>query len=159
MKKVKNHYADNKVIYPVLKEYVEQYRKAEKEGTELPRISNRLGKVIKDIADGLALRPNFSGYSYIDEMKSDGIIDCMKYIHKFDYEKYDKPYSYINRIIWQAFVRRIDREKKEQYMKYKLQMNGDIYMEHTADIQDKIQTLQDKFEPKKKKEGIEKFLD
>ena len=159
---VKNIYADNKVIFPVVKEYVLMYREAEANGEEPPRIPEKLGKVIWDIAEGLSMRYNFNGYTYRDEMVMDGVMDCMKYIHKFNIDKYDKPYSYINKICWQAFVRRIEKEKKQQYISYKLSQSGlygsDIYnVEHSADINVKIAELQEKFEPKKK--GVEDFLE
>jgi len=160
IRKVKNIYADNNVIYPVVKKYSEMYKAALDAGLDPPRIPEDLGKVIWDIANGLASRPNFGGYTYKDEMIMDGVMDCMKYIHKFDAIKYDKPYSYINKIIWQAFLRRIDKEKKQQYIKYKLTMSNiygnNIYIDHNDEIYEKIKDLEEKYE---KKKGLEAFVE
>ena len=95
----------------------------------------------------MALHPDltFPGYTYIEEMKSDGIEDCMKYLHKFDFENYFKPFSYYNRIIWFAFLRRIDKEKKQEYIKYKNSLNVQDYS-HTPEMMQKIAELEDKFE-------------
>ena len=71
------------------------------------------------IAQRLATRPNFSGYMYKDEMVSDGIENCLQYIHNFDPEKSSNPFAYFTQIIWYAFLRRISKEKKQMYIKFK----------------------------------------
>lgn len=147
------HYVDNKKLNDEMVKYVTAYREAKEKGEIPPRIPEYIGECFQLIADGLGEKYNFRGYSYLEEMKFDGILDCVKYCHNFNIDKYNRPFSYFSRIIWQAFVRRIASEKKEQYTKYKLSMNrvDNIYVtEHSAEIQEKIAELQEKYEPKKK---------
>lgn len=125
-------YVNNQDMWKSLHEYRQAYFSAKVEGRELPRIPEYLGECIKKIAEGLAARRNFNGYSFKDEMVYDGIFDCIKYLHNFNTDKYDSPFAYFNRIIWQAFVRRIEKEKKNQYVKMKLQEQADIFGEQVS---------------------------
>jgi hypothetical protein len=57
-------------------------------------------------------------------MVGDGIENCLLYAHNFDPKKSKNPFSYFTQIIYYAFLRRIEKEKKQAYIKYKsLQMN------------------------------------
>ena len=48
-----------------------------------PRITNYIGECFLKIANGLSYRPNFINYTYRQEMISDGIENCLQYIHNF----------------------------------------------------------------------------
>ena len=72
-----------------------------------------------DIAKNFATKPNFSGYSYKEDMIMDGIENCLLYINNFDHEKSSNPFAYFTQVIWFAFLRRIAKEKKQLYVKYK----------------------------------------
>ena len=52
-------------------------------------------------------------------MISDGIENCVQYIKNFDPEKSNNPFAYFTQIIYYAFIRRIQKEKKQLYVKYK----------------------------------------
>ena len=57
-------------------------------------------------------------------MVGDGVENCLLYAHNFDPTKSSNPFSYFTQIIYYAFLRRIEKEKKQAYIKYKsLQMN------------------------------------
>ena len=71
------------------------------------------------IAEGLSHKPNFINYSYRDEMISDGIENCLMYFANFDETKSKNPFAYFTQIIYYAFLRRIQKEKKQLYVKYK----------------------------------------
>ncbi len=118
-----NNYIDNKEFYRVMSEYKEKVIKAKEDGTPMPRVPEYIGKCLLLIANNLGTKGNFSGYSYIDEMKDDGIENCLKYINNFDHTKYKNPFAYFTTIVYYAFVRRINLEKKEQYIKYKVLEN------------------------------------
>lgn len=165
------HYVNNKLLYEQMVVYIASVRKADEKGEERPRIPNSIGLAIWKIAEGLGKRPNFSGYSYIEEMKSDGIENCIQYIHNFNPDKFKNAFGYFNKIIWFAFLRRIEKEKKQQYIKYKLSMNipegiqlPGTKQDHTVEVHKKMDEFAEKFEtennikPKKQKKGIEVFL-
>lgn len=124
MKRQTRNYVNNKQLHEVLKEFVAARKIAEKGGEELPRIPNYVGECISLIATRLATKPNFSGYSYVDEMISDGIENCIMYIHNFNPEKSNNPFGYITLIIHHAFLRRIEKEQKHSYVRHKMMMQG-----------------------------------
>ena len=113
MAKVKN-YINNKTLY----EAMIDHRKKLSEGVR-PQVSNYIGQSILLICNNLAKRPNFSGYSYKDELISDGVVDCLAAIDNFDPEKTNNPFAYFTQIAWNAFVRRIQKEHKHSYIKHK----------------------------------------
>ena len=124
-KKTPNNYIDNKKFYEamvVYKEQVEEYiRQKQLYGVpniDKPRINNYIGECLLLIAKNLSKAGNFSSYTYIHDMQSDGIENCLKYIDNFDPTR-KNPFAYFTTIMYYAFIRRIAIEKKEQYVKYK----------------------------------------
>ena len=59
-------------------------------------------------------------------MISDGIENCLTAAAKFDPEKSSNPFAYYTQIIYFAFIRRIQKEKKQQATKYKMIENLDL---------------------------------
>ena len=57
-------------------------------------------------------------------MISDGIENCLQYFDNFNPEKSNNPFAYFTQIIYYAFVRRIQKEKKQVTIKQKLIMEG-----------------------------------
>jgi hypothetical protein len=72
------------------------------------------------IATNVARAPNFCNYSFKEEMIMDGVENCLQYFRNFNPIKSKNPFSYFTQIVWFAFVRRIGKEKKQAYIKYKL---------------------------------------
>jgi len=128
------NYIDNVKFTEEVSKYTEGIREAKINGKELPRMSEYIGTCVWEIANRLAFKPNFINYTYRDEMVGDGIENCLKYIHNFDGEKSQNAFAYVTQIIFYAFLRRIKREKKQDYIKYKLferegihNLQGDAY--------------------------------
>lgn len=118
------HYIDDDHLTSILSAWKEVFDYNKANGLERPRLPEAVGEAIFDMAESMGKRFNFSGYSYLDEMKSDAILHCIKYIHNFNpnvkSEKKGKvsAFGYINMIIWRTFGHRIKKEKHEQYLKY-----------------------------------------
>ncbi len=109
------HYIDNKKFYS------EMVRMKEKSPSkEEYEISDYVGQCFMDIAAGLSNRPNFINYTFKDDMIFDGVENCVRYCHNFDPEKSKNAFSYFTQIIYYAFLRRIEKEKKQSYIKYKM---------------------------------------
>ena len=85
-----------------------------------PTISNYLGSCFLKIATHLSYKPNFVNYMFREDMISDGIENCVQYIHNFDPEKSRNPFAYFTQIIHYAFLRRIQKEKKQLDIKTKI---------------------------------------
>ena len=121
--KQKPHYVDNKKFLVAMTEYRELRIKAEEEGQKRPQVTNYIGECYLKIANHLSYRPNFINYTYRDDMISDGIENCLQYMDNFDPEKSKNPFAYFTQIIYYAFIRRIQKEKKQQQVKQKMIAN------------------------------------
>lgn len=113
------HYVDNKKLYAEMKQFLEAVKEAEESGEDKPRVPEYIGECLLKISTRLSTKPNFINYTYRDEMISDGIENCINYIQNFNPEKSDNPFAYFTQIIYYAFLRRIQREKKQLYIKHK----------------------------------------
>jgi hypothetical protein len=60
--------------------------------------SDTLGRYIIRIVNGLSHRPNFSGYTYIEDMKSEAHVAIIKGLRNFNLEKSSNPFAYITQI-------------------------------------------------------------
>ena len=125
-KKGSEHYVNNKEFTAAIIEHNSACRLADKKGLEKPKISEYIGECIYKIATRLSTKPNFINYSYRDEMKCDGIENCLQYIENFNEEKSNNAFAYITQIIYFAFLRRIQKEKKQQAIKQKAIMESGI---------------------------------
>ena len=121
--KQKPHYVDNKKFLIAMTEYRELRIKAEEEGQKRPQVTNYIGECYLKIANHLSYRPNFINYTYRDDMISDGIENCLQYMDNFDPAKSKNPFAYFTQIIYYAFIRRIQKEKKQQQVKQKMIAN------------------------------------
>ena len=126
-KKTKRNYINNNEFLEAIKSYKKLCLEAEDSGDDAPRIPNYIGECIFKISTRLASRPNFSGYTYKDDMISDGLENAIQALGNFDPEKSSNPFAYFTQIIWYAFLRRIDKEKKQLYIKHKVIENSVIH--------------------------------
>lgn len=179
-KKASVHYIDNKKFYTAILQYKNDCAAAASNGDEPPPIPAYIGECLYKIATRLSLKPNFISYTYRDEMISDGLENCINYLNNFDPEKSTNPFAYFTQIIWYAFLRRIDKEKKHLYIKQKTLENfyfegmlaeqsidGDKnvnvnldneYMKNLVKSYDKKQS-EKTIKRKAKKVGVEKFYE
>jgi len=114
------HYVNNKEFLAALIAYRESVQLAATRGDPKPQITNYLGECFLKIATHLSFKPNFVNYIFKDDMISDGIENCVQYIHNFDPEKSQNPFAYFTQIIHYAFLRRIQKEKKQLEIKNKI---------------------------------------
>ena len=119
-KKKSEHYVNNKELLAALIDYRAAVAVAKTKDLPKPRISNYLGECFLKIATHLSYKPNFVNYMFRDDMISDGIENCVQYIHNFDPEKSRNPFAYFTQIIHYAFLRRIQKEKKQLEIKTKI---------------------------------------
>jgi len=89
-----------------------------------PPVTNYIGECFLKIANHLSYRPNFINYTFRDDMISDGIENCLQYLDNFNPEKSNNPFAYFTQIIYYAFVRRIQKEKKQVTIKQKMIAEG-----------------------------------
>ena len=119
-RKRSEHYVNNKEFLAALIKLREDREIAEIQGKEKPRIPRYIGECFLKIATHLSFKPNFVNYMFKEDMVSDGIENCVQYIHNFNPEKSQNPFAYFTQIIHYAFLRRIQKEKKQLEIKNKI---------------------------------------
>jgi len=168
----KEHYVNNKDFLEAMKAYRKSVNKAKKEKKEKPLVTNYIGSCFLKIANHLSYRPNFINYTFRDDMISDGIENCLQYLDNFNPAKSNNPFAYFTQIIYYAFIRRIQKEKKQTTIKHKLIMDSnydDVALQPGDDSEFKNQfrdflqknlkmddTQHKKVEKKKKKTRVRK---
>jgi hypothetical protein len=156
--------------------YRKQCDEAKADNKSDPQIPNYIGECFLKIAEHLSRKPNFIAYSFRDEMISDGIENCLMYFRNFNPEKSTNPFAYFTQIIYYAFLRRIMKEKKQLYVKYKATEQFGILDENEMledndgnirqfqmyeNIAEFIYTFEENRKKKKdsKAKGLEKFIE
>ena len=118
--KNKEYYVNNKEFLAAITEYRNKVILAKEQEKPRPRVTNYLGECFLKIATHLSYKPNFVNYMFREDMISDGIENCVQYIHNFDPNKSRNPFAYFTQIIHYAFLRRIQREKRQLDIKNKI---------------------------------------
>ena len=124
--KQKEHYVDNKKFLQAMTDWRLKYDKAVSKKRKPPKVTNYIGEWFLKIANHLSYRPNFINYTYRDDMISDGIENCLQYMNNFNPKKSNNPFAYFTQIIYYAFIRRIQKEKKQQDVKAKVIANSGV---------------------------------
>ena len=119
-KKKSEHYVNNKEFLAAMVEYKKLVDKAKKDGKNNPRVPDYVGECFLKIANHLSYRPNFINYTYRDDMISDGIENCLQYLNNFNPATSNNPFAYFTQIIYYAFIRRIQKEKKQTTIKQRM---------------------------------------
>ena len=120
VRKRSEHYVNNKEFLAAIVEYKYLIKLAEEQGKSRPIIPRYLGECFMKIARHLSYKPNFVNYMFKEDMISDGIENCVQYINNFNPEKSSNPFAYFTQIIHYAFLRRIQKEKKQLEIRQKI---------------------------------------
>lgn len=171
----KRNYIDNTQFLNEMVAYRKAVKLAKKEERPKPRLPDYVGKCFMMIAENLSHKPNFLSYSFRDEMISDAIENCVMYADNFNPAKSKNPFAYFTQIVYYAFLRRIQREKKQLYVKYKStefigvtdaydQLEGEDGHTRQFEMYDNISEFIENFEnarklKKKAKLNLEKFIE
>jgi hypothetical protein len=145
-RKRSEHYVNNKEFLAALIRYQEDIEIARLQDKPKPVIPRYIGECFLKIANHLSFKPNFVNYMFKEDMISDGIENCVQYIHNFNPEKSRNPFAYFTQIIHYAFLRRIQREKRQLEIKNKIieksgynevfddsnKIDGDNYAEYNS---------------------------
>lgn len=176
MSKKTKHYINNADFLKALIDYRAACDEAKRNNKQDPIVPNYIGECFIKIAEHLSRKPNFISYSFRDEMIADGIENCIMYFRNFNPEKSTNPFAYFTQIIYFAFLRRITREKKQLYVKYKateqfgILDEGEMYEDAEGNMQqfvmydniaEFIHTFEENRKAKKKTKtkGLENFIE
>jgi|TARA_B110000908_G_C10267733_1_gene466228 hypothetical protein len=128
--KEKPHYVNNRDFSEAVVEYVSTVNVAREKEEKLPVVTDYIATCFLKICEGLSHKANFVRYTYREEMVMDAVENCLKAIENYNIEsatRTGKPnaFAYFTQISWYAFLRRIEKEKKQQNIKMK-------YMAHAG---------------------------
>jgi len=129
--KDKPHYVNNKDFSQAVVDYCYDVKEKEKNGEARPQVPNYVAQCFLRIAEGLSHKANFVRYTYREEMVMDAVENCLKAIENYDVETATRSgnpnaFAYFTQISWYAFLRRIQKEKKQQDIKMKFISEADL---------------------------------
>jgi len=129
--KEKPHYVNNKEFSQAVVDYCTTVQKARDQKESTPVVTDYIATCFLKIAEGLSHKSNFVRYTYREEMVMDAVENCLKAIENYDIEaatRSGKPnaFAYFTQISWYAFLRRIQKEKKQQDIKLKYISEADV---------------------------------
>jgi len=129
--KDKPHYVNNKEFSQSVVDYCKSVQDASKSGNERPIVTDYIASCFLKIAEGLSHKANFVRYTYREEMVMDAVENCLKAIENYDIDAATRSgnpnaFAYFTQISWYAFLRRIQKEKKQQDIKMKYMAEADI---------------------------------
>ena len=106
--KKRTHYVSNKDLLPEMVNY-----------RETKHITDELGEMIFKIAKNFASKGSYSGYTWKEDMISEAVLTCLKYMHNFDASKYKypNPFAYFTTIIYHSFLNYIKKQNKHSKIK------------------------------------------
>jgi len=121
-KKQSIHYVNNAEFSNAVVEYVKSVNEAEKNKETIPIVPDYIATCFLRIAEGLSHKSNFIRYTYREEMVMDAVENCLKAVRNYNIEaatRTGKPnaFAYFTQISWYAFLRRIEKEKKQHDVK------------------------------------------
>ena len=89
------------------------------------RITENLGKMYIKLSERYAQRSNWRGYTYVEEMKGQAILQLSQIGLQFDESKSENPFAYYTAAVTNSFTRILNIEKKMQNIRDDmLQENG-----------------------------------
>ena len=130
--KEKPHYVNNKQFSQAVVDYCTEAKEWEEEGAVgRPVVPNYIASCFLKIAEGLSHKSNFVRYTYREEMVMDAVENCLKAIENYNIDfatRTGNPnaFAYFTQISWFAFLRRIEKEKKQQDIKMKYISEADV---------------------------------
>lgn len=124
LKKTKDNYVDKFELHKELTKYKLEYDHCKKNGKPLPVPNDYIGKCIISIATRTAYSRSFCRYPYRNDLISDAIENCVRYLHTFRIEPVEgthvnkgkmvqNAFGWLSMIVFRAYVRRIKMENRQ----------------------------------------------
>lgn len=114
------HYVSNKDFTEAMTAWCLENRT--KDGKKKPRkdwtpMPEYVAECFMKIIEHYALKGNWRGYTYIDEMKAEARLNCVKYAHNFNVDK-GNAFAYFTQYVHNSFLQILGIEKKQANIKY-----------------------------------------
>ena len=111
------------------------------------RITENLGRMFIKLSERYAQRSNWRGYTYIDEMRVQAILQLSQIGLQFDESKSESPFAYYTAAVTNSFTRILNIEKKNQTIRddllieYGSNPSFSRQFEHEANMRDERDRL------------------
>ena len=124
MEKNKLHYVNNEQFSKAVVAYVRSANEDLAAGKTKPIVTDYIAECFLKISEGLSRKANFVSYTYREEMVMDAVENCLKAIENYNLETATRTgnpnaFAYFTQVAWYAFLRRIEKEKKQYDIKIK----------------------------------------
>lgn len=140
-------YIDNDEFYDKIKDYIYECRECEREGREKPVVPRYIAECFVKIAEGLSITSKWRNYSELEDFKSEAVMTCIKYVDKFDPDKFDNPFSYFTTTCVNAMQYSKKKFLKSLYVKYKyegvLKHESDLLRETDETMNDEVRNSEE----------------
>jgi DNA-directed RNA polymerase specialized sigma24 family protein len=130
----KNFYVDNHALYDALVDWQKATRSAHRKKLPNPALPDYIAECMMKMATRLSQKAGFVNYTYREDMIGDALESCLRYIHNFNPKRSTNAFAYITQIIHNAFIRRIQKEQKQLYVKMRIVDEADFA--HSYERQD-----------------------
>jgi DNA-directed RNA polymerase specialized sigma subunit len=129
------HYVDNKLFAAELTAWIVSNKDNGKRlyWNEMPRY---VAECLMKIVDHFALQSCWRGYSYLDEMKSEAIINLVKGIHNYNINFSPNAFAYASEITRKSFIYVLDNEKKQATLRNETVSRNSIYNYNNISLDD-----------------------
>lgn len=101
--KKKSNYLNNKDLMAEIKVSKKQ-----------KKMTDRLAKMLMMLCDRYAKRPNYAGYTFVDDMQAYALFMLVRTWDSFDPKKSDNPFAYFTQCIKNSFRQYLKNEKKQR---------------------------------------------
>ena len=115
---------NNKEFGEAVVAYVDRVAEAKLAEQTIPIVPNYIAECFLKIAEGLSHKVNFIRYTYREEMVMDAVENCLRAVNNYNPDAATRTgtpnaFAYFTQICYFAFLRRIEKEKKQQDIKWK----------------------------------------
>lgn len=103
------------------------------------KISNRLAYMYLTLVDRYSRRSNWRGYSYIDEMRGQALLQLSQVGLQFDEAKSENPFAFYTTTVKNAFTKILNTEKKNQTIRDDILIDNGSTPSYTRQVDDMLE--------------------
>lgn len=108
------------------------------------KTTNNLAKMYLKLAERYSMRSNWRGYTYIEEMRGQALLQLSQIGLQFDESKSDNPFAYYTAVLTNSFTRIVNIEKKNQLIRDDLLMESGQMPSFTRQLEHEYATIIEK---------------
>jgi hypothetical protein len=121
MRRNKSKYYINKEdFYDRVCDHVEKIKLAKEFNLDIPIMSRKLELDFWNLCKNISNHTWFRRYTYLDDMISEGLLECVRRVHNFDHNKSDNAFGFFTQVVWRSFRRFSILEYSQTKTKLKL---------------------------------------